>query len=198
MNGTIFNSNQLQVVAVDSVTGLPVPLTSVGGVLQTSAGNISLGNVSLNSSLAPNAAQEGSGNLSVVANNTLNAVNNLTQIVSNLTALVALTGNGSQITKVSNQLLNTTVSPQLVVSGTTSAVSSAVSAYAKFVVVNPTVDSWVAIGSSPTAQVNTSGSIFMAAGSQSYPFTAIPATTKVAAIANNASNTGFITITEGQ
>jgi len=102
---------------------------------------------------------------------------------------------------VGNQLLNTTVNPQLVASGTASAASAAVSAAASFIVINPTVDSWVKVcqtGSGATAAVNTGGNIFLAAGSQSYPFRVVPSTTTVAAIANNASQTGFITITEGQ
>lgn len=100
---------------------------------------------------------------------------------------------------ISNQILNTTVAPQLVVSGTASAVSGTVSSTAKFIVINPTIDSWVNIGSAPTATAGTAGNIFMAAGTQSYPFSVTPSVTKVAAITNNASApTGYITITEGQ
>ena len=149
------------------------------------------GNMSINST---GLAQESGGNLSSIANNTSGM--NVT-----LTAIQAQMTNGSQKATISNQLLNTTITPQLLVSGTASTASAAVSATAKFIVINPTVDSWVAISqtsTSPTAVVATAGSIFMAAGSQSYPFLVNASNTKVAAIANLANTTGYVTITEGQ
>jgi hypothetical protein len=115
-----------------------------------------------------------------------------------LTVLGSFAAAPNQTVQVTNQLLNTTVAPQLVAAGTASAASAVVSAAAKFVVINPTVDAWVSIGATPVAAVNTSGNIFMAGGSQSYPFTVTGGTTKVAAIASNSSLTGFITVTEGQ
>ena len=230
-----YHPNQLVPAAVDTVTGLPVPLQTTGGILQTSAtltGNITMnaasvvaiGNSTSNVTQLPLSAQpngtsvalvtisaihgrlsgggyndvavDSNGNLSINTTGLAQEAGNLSAVANNTLAISTQMTNGSQKASILNQMLNVTVAPQLVAVGTASAASGTVSASALGIVINPTVDTWVNVATTPVAAVNTTGNIFLAAGTQSFPISVTPSTTKVAAIANNASQAGWITITE--
>ena len=99
-----------------------------------------------------------------------------------------------QLTSISTaQTISIGAAPVVAV-GATSAMSAVVGAGCTRVVLCPTVDSWIAVGANPTAAKATSGSIFLAAGAQSYPIVVTPGTTRIAVIADGA--TGIMSIIE--
>lgn len=84
--------------------------------------------------------------------------------------------------------------PKVLAIGAVSAQSAVVGANTDRIVLTPTVDCWIAIGSNPTAVANTAGSFFLAAGSQSYPISVTKGVTKIAVI--QVSTAGFLSIIE--
>lgn len=83
---------------------------------------------------------------------------------------------------------------QVVAVGASSAQSSIVGENTNRVVLSPTVDCWISIGTDPTAVVNTSGSFFLSANSQSYPIEVKDGLTKIAVI--QISSSGYLSIIE--
>ena len=76
----------------------------------------------------------------------------------------------------------------------TSVQSSSVGSTTKRVVLTPTMDCWVELGTNPVAVVAGSTSIFLPAGIPSYPIDVTPSSTKIAVIATAAS--GYLSIFE--
>ena len=89
---------------------------------------------------------------------------------------------------------------QVLAIGPTSVQSSTTLSTTNRIILVPTVDCWVQLGSSPSAAVPTvttsSGSFFLPASCPSYPIAVTGATTKIAVISNVGTVTGFLSILE--
>jgi len=89
---------------------------------------------------------------------------------------------------VSTQTISLNGNPQVLAIDATSAASSTFGAGTSRIILNSTVDCWVAVGAAPTATAGT-GSFFLSAGIPSYPISVIGGTDKVAVIRSAATGT---------
>lgn len=89
---------------------------------------------------------------------------------------------------------------QVLAIGSTSATSSLTNAPTNRVILTPTADCWVMLGSAPTAAVPSgtasSGPIFLPASCPSYPIAVTGGTTKIAVVANVSTSAGYLSILE--
>lgn len=158
---------------------------------------LSVGGISLNASGAnftfntSGLAAEQGGNSSITANNSALIAANTLNMAAALAAQNAILGNGTQNVTVSNQRINITNPPLTLVAGTSST-NSATNVTGRAVVVSATVDAYFLITTNGTNAnaTNSSPSIFVGAGSYTFPITANNLSNgsfKVAAIAANTS-----------
>ena len=110
--------------------------------------------------------------------------------VSATTQRVTLANDGAGVASLASIATSqaiTYIESPVVSIGLTSTQSSVVGASTNRVIITPTIDCWVAIGSNPTATVGTTGSFFLAGGIASLPITVTPSTTKLAVISNDSA-----------
>lgn len=112
------------------------------------------------------------------------------------TALAPTSPGVAELADISSDQMIGVITSQIIAAGASSAVSVAVGGACRKVVLSPTVDSWVALGATPTAVKATAPAFFLAAGAQSYPVRVVPGVTKIAVIAD--SGTGYLSIIESE
>ena len=115
--------------------------------------------------------------------------------INNITGTISLPTGASTSSKQDTLLASQTIDIKeapVVAIGVASQ-SVAVGGTTNRVILTPTVDCWVKIGSNPTAVANTTGNFFMLAGLPSVPITVTPSTTKIAVISND-TQTGYLSI----
>lgn len=100
-----------------------------------------------------------------------------------------------QLTAISAAQTISVGASQFVAIGAASTQSAVVGAGRNRVVMIPTVDCWIALGTNPTA-AKAAGSFFLAAGSQSYPISVTGGTSRIAVLTDAAGVTGSLSVIE--